>query len=207
MLKNIIYAILLGVGMAACLSQSNNKQETSKATASEPATESIPTNDEEMAVPAPENFVIAKDRAGYVRLNMPIEEMRQSVPNGMDIADTTLQTKGQPSTAYLLQAKDAARGLLIEQTCAPTCEVWRIQVQHPDFKTSSGIGIGSKYSEVQSAYPISYVSPGEAGLVAVSEDANFSFVLDSSHLPAEQLAKLKPEDVPANTIVKSILIY
>lgn len=206
MLKNIVYAILLGVGMAACLSQGNNEVKVSEVTEAEPDSEELFTT-EGPAMPAPENFVIAQGRVGYVHLNMPIENMRESVPSGMAITDTTLHLEGQPSTSYLLRLKNSNKGLLIEQACEPTCKVWRIRVQHPDFKTSKGIGIGSKYGEVQKAHPISYVSPGEAGFVAVSDDQKLSFILDMSHISTEQLAQLKPEDVPANTIVKSLMIY
>ncbi|WP_299824125.1 mechanosensitive ion channel protein MscS [uncultured Pontibacter sp.] len=206
MIKNIIYAILLGVGMAACLSQREEDiggEADQAATAASTETELT----EEMATPDPASFIIQKGRVGELAIGTPIDSMRNQVPVGYTIADTTLTQEGNQSTAYLLKPEGAAKGLLIEQGCNPTCNVWRINVQHPDFRTPKGIGVGSKYSEVQEQHPISTVTLADGGFVAVSNGAGMSFVLDTSQLPQNRIASYTPETVPANTIVKRILIY
>lgn len=208
MIKNIIYAILLGVGMAACLSQQDKEGE---ATAEEaPGTILSDTDKTEEAAPVtpdPSTFVIGKERVGDVVIGMPIEQMREQVPAGYTIADTTLKQEGMQSTAYLLHPKDKDKGILIEQSCEPDCRVWRINVKSSDFKTPKGIGVESKYGEVQRFYPISTVTLADGGLVAVSKEGGISFVLDQSQLPQNRLNDFTPETIPANTIVKSILIY
>ncbi|WP_347158480.1 mechanosensitive ion channel protein MscS [Pontibacter chitinilyticus] len=199
LLKNVLYAVLLGVSMAACLSQHDDHPVQREAPESAEMTPA--------AAPAPSNFRIDKGHVGAVRIGMPITDLRQQVPAGLAIADTTLLQEGNAATAYLLRAQNATEGILVEQACEPTCHVWRITVRNAQYKTAKDIRIGSTYQQVQQAYPISYVSTGEGNFVAVSKAAGLSFVLDQSQLPQHKLASLTPADVPASTRVKAILVY
>lgn len=211
MLKNILYAILLGVGMAACLADRDRDTDTVATdtdTAAEggPMTETVEFETTEAALD-PANFVIRKGSVGNIRIGMPIEDMRSQVPTGQQIKDTTLQLEGQQYTAYVFSSPNSPAGLLVEQACEPDCRVWRISVRGDDYKTAQGIGLGSKYGEAAQLYPISYTSMGDAGFVAVSEDTGMSFILDTSSLDKNRLHQLKPDQIPANTLVRGILIY
>ncbi|MDO6390266.1 mechanosensitive ion channel protein MscS [Pontibacter sp. BT731] len=210
MLKNILYAFLLGVGMAACLADHDKAGEgattTSTTTESGPLTEAAEPRTSP-AVIDPADLVLGKGRAGAMRIGMPIEEMRSQVPAGQQIRDTTLQLEGQQYTAYVISASESPQDILVEQICKPDCQVWRINIRDPNYRTAQGIGVGSKYSEVAQHHPIAYTSLGEAGFVAVSEKSGMSFILDSSQLDQSRLHQLKPDQVPANTLVQGILIY
>jgi len=208
MLKNILYAILLGTGMAACLSQQEdtplgNAQNAGTATPQAEAAADLPT----ATIPDPASFIVQKGQVGQVKIGMPIEEMRQHIPAGFAITDTTLEQEGQTAAAYLLFPQGKDSGLLIEQLCASACRVWRISIQDPAFKTPQGIGIGSTYGQAQQAHPVSSLTYEEGNLVAVAKTAGLSFILDTSQLPAERLAQLTPSTVPANTVVKRMLVY
>jgi hypothetical protein len=206
-IKNIIYALLLGVGMAACLSQNDN--DTNAATEVEEAGDASATTASAGTAPDPAAFVIEKGRAGDIKVGMPIEDVRKRVTTTVAVKDTTLTLEGQQSTAYLLRAQGQEKGLLVEQHCQPDCKVWRISTESQDYKTPKGIGVGSKYDEVKRAYPISTVSLAEGNLVAVSEEAGMSFVLEDTELPQDENEKGKynPANIPANTIVKRIMLY
>ncbi|MCJ8164462.1 mechanosensitive ion channel protein MscS [Pontibacter sp. E15-1] len=205
LLRNIIYAILLGVSMAACLSQ--NDEAATESRAQEEA--AAATELEVQPAPDPALLIIEKGRVGDVRLGMPLEEVRQQVALGTVVTDTLLQMEGTASTAYLLRTDSQKKGLLVEQHCEPRCTVWRISVLGPDFKTSKGIGVGSKYSEVKAAYPIGVVAFEGGNFVAVSEELGMSFVLDHTQLPQDykERGKYTPENIPANTLVKRVLLY
>ena len=204
MIRNIIYAILLGVGMAACLSQ---REEETGIEADQSAAITETEAPDETTTPDPSTFVIQKDRVGSIKIGEPIDSMRNQVPAGYTIADTVLTLEGSPSTAYLLKPANETKGLLIEQACNPNCNVWRINVQNPSYKTPKGIGIGSKYSEVMRYHPISTVTLADGGFVAVSNESGLSFVLDTSQLPQNRISRFTPETVPANTLVKRVLVY
>ena len=200
-IRNILYAILLGVGMAACLSQNDEttteNEEQVEATATTPAE------------PEPADLVIEKGRAGNIRLGMPIAEVRQSVVEGTVVNDTLLTQEGQQATAYVLHTSDKAKGLLIEQQCEPDCQVWRISVLSPTYKTAEGIGVGSSYGEVKAAYPITTVAVEEDNFVAVSDSAGISFMLDDTKLPQDgkELGRYDPGNIPDNTPVTRVLLY
>ncbi|MDX5420293.1 MAG: mechanosensitive ion channel protein MscS [Hymenobacteraceae bacterium] len=203
MLKNLLYAILLGVGMAACLA---DRDDAATGTTTEEAITEVPV-EETIPVPNPAEFILAKGRVGSIRIGMPIDKLRQLKLPGLQLKDTTLSLEGQNYTAYVFSSDKSPSGLVVEQQCEPTCQVWRLSIRDDDYRTAQGIGIGSKYAEVQQHYRIDYTAQGEAGFVAVSEAAGISFILDKSQLSKMRLDKLKPENVPANTLVKGILIY
>lgn len=152
-------------------------------------------------------MVLAKGRAGAIPIGMPIADLRQLQLGNQQLRDTTLHPEGQAYTAYTLRQPDGTPGLVIEQICEPDCQVWRIRVLSDDYKTAQGLGAGAKYGEVAQLYPISYASLADAGLVAVSEEAGMSFFLDTGTLDQSKLHQLKPDQIPANTLVRSILLY
>ncbi|WP_266202522.1 mechanosensitive ion channel protein MscS [Pontibacter kalidii] len=204
MLKKIFYAVLLGAGMAACLSQQAEDEET--ATATESPMLPGPT-EEAVAQPDPALFVVGKQRVGNIQIGMPIKQMREQIAPGLSIKDTTLNLEGTQSTAYVLRPEDQPKGILVEQACEENCHVWRISVLNPDFKTAKGIGIGSKYGELQQAYNIQSVTFEEGNLVALSPGSGMSFILEHNSLPSDQLTRLDASTVPANLLIKKILVY
>ncbi len=206
----MLYAILLGAGMAACLSQQENDEETQTETLQQE--ENLNPTGSTTApaqVPDPASFVMEKGKAGDVAIGMPIEEVRNNVPMGFAVKDTMLMLEGQQSTAYVLTPQGQDKGLLVEQQCEAGCRVWRISVLSTDFKTPKGLGVGSKYGEVKEAYPIGTVALAEGNFVAVSEAAGMSFVLDDTQLPqdAQDRGRYNPGNIPANTLVKRIILY
>ncbi|MDX5438090.1 MAG: mechanosensitive ion channel protein MscS, partial [Pontibacter sp.] len=155
MLKTLLYAVLLGVGMAACLSQ---QDENTGSTESEPTETIFADTPAAPTTPSPETYVVEKKRVGSIRIGMPIDQLREQVNSGLRLTDTTLWQEGMQSTAYVVHPKGKQNGLLIEQNCNPDCKVWRISVQNSDFKTPKAISLGSKYSDIRQAYTISTVT-------------------------------------------------
>ncbi|MBC5775140.1 mechanosensitive ion channel protein MscS [Pontibacter sp. KCTC 32443] len=204
-IKNIFYAILLGVGMAACLSQNDKsgEGETAGTTPEQSATEITEQN----ITPTAEQLQIAPDRVGFITIGQNIEQMRQAIPAGFTITDTTLQQEGMQATAYIIKPDQQTKGILVEQQCKQDCNVWRLNVQSDLYKTAKGVHVGSTYSEVQNIHPISTVTLADGGLVAVAKDGGMTFVLETAQIPANQRARLTPATVPANTPVKAILVY
>jgi len=204
-IKNIFYAILLGVGMAACLSQ--NEKDVGDSTAG--TTQEVPETETaaQPVTPTAEQLQIKPERVGFITIGDDIEQMRQTIPAGFTIKDTTLQQEGTEATAYIIRAEAHSKGFLVEQQCNPTCNVWRLNVQSDKYKTPKGIAVGANYRQVQKAHPISTVTLADGGLVAVAKEGDISFVLDTEQIPVNQRARLTPNTVPATTPVKAILIY
>lgn len=206
----MMYAILLGAGMAACLSQQDNEEKNqTEALQQEENLNPASSTNQTAPVPEPASFVLEKGEAGKVSIGMPIEELRNNAPKGFAIKDTMLLLEGQQSTAYVLTPQGQEKGLIVEQQCEPECRVWRINVLSTDFKTPKGLGVGSKYGEVKQAYPIGTVALAEDNFVAVSEEAGMSFVLEDTQLPqdAKDRGRYNPGNIPANTLVKRVIIH
>lgn len=196
--------------MAACLSQQDNDEETQTETLQQEERPNTAANPQAAApAPDPASFVIEKGKVGSISIGMPIDELRNNIPRGFALKDTMLMLEGQQSTAYVLTPMGLSKGLLVEQQCEAECQVWRINVLGTQFKTSGGHGVGSKYGEVKQAYPIGTVALAEGNFVAVSEEAGLSFVLDDTQLPqdAQDRGRYNPGNIPANTLVKRILLY
>ncbi|NDK56238.1 mechanosensitive ion channel protein MscS [Pontibacter fetidus] len=205
LLKNIFYAILLGVGMAACLSQ-NEKQKEGE-TAASVIEEAVTETPAQPTAPSPEQLQIGPDRVGFVTIGQDIKQMRQNIPSGFSITDTTLQQEGMQSTAYIIRPEQQAKGFLVEQQCDTDCKVWRLKVTSEEYKTPKGIHVGATYAQAQQAHPINTVTLADGGLVAVAKEGGITFVLNAEQVPAAQRGRLTPTTVPADTRVKAILIY
>ena len=204
-IKNIFYAILLGVGMAACLSQNDKTGE--EKTANAIPEQSITDAAEQPVTPSPEQLQITAGKVGFVSIGQDIEQMRLNIPAGFSISDTTLQQEGTQSTAYIIRPEQQNKGFLVEQECKQDCNVWRLNVQSGVYKTVKGIRVGATYGQVRQQHPIATVTLADGGLVAVAKDGGLSFVLDATQVPAAQLSRLTPATVPERTQVKSILVY
>ena len=204
-IKNIFYAILLGVGMAACLSQ--NEKDVGEQTAGTAREITETETAAQPITPTTEQLQIQPEKVGFISIGDDIEQMRQTIPTGFTIKDTTLQQEGTPATAYVISAETHSKGFLVEQQCNPTCSVWRLNVQSDKYKTPKGIAVGSAYSQVQKTHPISTVTLADGGLVAVAKEGGISFVLNTEQIPVNQRGRLTPGTVPAATPVKAILIY
>lgn len=204
-IKNIFYAILLGVGMAACLSQNEESEDkrTSGTTTAQATTEIT----EQIITPTAAQLQIRPGQVGFISIGQDIEQMRQTIPAGFTIRDTTLQQEGMQATAYVVQPQQHSKGILVEQQCEQACKVWRLNVQSDAYTTPNGIHVGSPYNEVAKAHPISTVTLADGGLVAIAKDGGMTFILDTENIPANQRARLTPKTVPAGTQVKAILIY
>lgn len=206
----MMYAILLGVGMAACLSQQDDEEETQTEAVQQQENQNTGTTTVPSApAPDPESLVIERGQAGNISIGMPMEEMRNNLPRGFSLTDSILILEGQQSTAYVLSPQGRERGLLVEQQCEQECRVWRINVLSPDFKTPEGYGVGSKYGEIKQAYPIGTVALAEGNFVAVSEEAGMSFVLDDSQWSPENRERYRynPANIPENTLVERVILY
>jgi hypothetical protein len=151
--------------------------------------------------------VIQNRQVGPVKINMPVTDLKKVIPANQ-LKEVKVTREGHAYKAYQIKknASDAQPGLQAEEICEPNCRVSRVQVLDSTYKTSEGIGIGSTLGEVKKHYPISYLGPGETGIVAVSETKKITFILDVSKVPAKQVPQLNLKNTPNEVPVTGILI-
>jgi hypothetical protein len=150
---------------------------------------------------------VSKSQIGPIQIGMAVNAMRKRVPAEF-VKEVPITREGRGYRAYeiRLSPADQKAGLLIEETCEPACQVWRVHVQNPAYKTKEGLGVGSTLGEVKQHYKLSYLGAGETEIVAVSDDAKLTFMLDVSKVPAKQVPRLNLENTPDNTPVIGMLI-
>lgn len=199
-MKSISYYILLLLVLLACRSEpgTGGPKDTSPNAADE-----APDEEEVMR-----KFRLAPNQAGPVRIGMPVEELEAAVPVEM-LVEKEINREGQLYTVYevLNDSYSQETGLVAEPRCDPACRIYRIEVRDRKYQTEDGLGIGSTYGAVRQALPIAYASAAEGNLVAVSEEAGMSFLLDQSAFSGEELRNMKKGNIPDSTQVTGILLF
>jgi hypothetical protein len=153
------------------------------------------------------SWQISKSKIGPIQIGMAIDAMRKTLPAEL-VKATPITREGRGNQAYEIRQSDTEKqaGLLVEETCEPTCQVWRVHVQNAAYKTKEGLGVGSTLGEVKKHYKLSYLGAGETEIVAVSDDAKLTFMLDVSKVPEKQVPWLNLKNTPDSTPVKGMLI-
>lgn len=164
------------------------------------------TAPEDLADPAARHvqasYRVARGQAGPIRIGMDINELKKALPG--QLKETVLHYEGDQYKAY--QIGKFETGVLVEEKCQPACQVWRIQVRDPAYRTGEGMGVGSTLGEVKKHYPISFLGPGETEIVAVSKEKKITFLLDVSGLPEKQVPRLNLGNTPDSVKVLGMLI-
>lgn len=153
------------------------------------------------------SWQISKSQIGPIQIGMAVNAMRKRVPAEF-LKEVPITREGRGYRAYEIRQSpaDQKAGLLIEETCEPACQVWRVHVQNPAYKTKEGLGVGSNLGEVKKHYKLNYLGADETEIVAVSDDAKLTFILDVSKVPAKQVPRLNLNNTPDSTPVIGMLI-
>lgn len=147
---------------------------------------------------------------GRLRLNMKEAAMLAVLP-AQQLRKTTRQLEGIDYPVYEL--RDArypqAPPLLLEMVGDEEegFRLWRVQVTAPQYRTAFGLGVGSTLGEVRRQFRLSTVELADAGLVAVSDQARMSWLLDEDSLPDRAAMLRNPATVPDGTRIKGVLLF
>src|SRR5688572_20944709 len=119
---------------------------------SETPVENLPAKETVVNTPKPdpkvvevEQYSLAPGRAGKIRVNMPSDSLKKMIP-AANLKTVQRELEGVPYTAYELRNAQTGNQLLLlaEESCAnETCNIFRIRVLSPKFKTEKNIRVGS----------------------------------------------------------------
>ncbi|QMU29802.1 hypothetical protein [Adhaeribacter radiodurans] len=170
--------------------------------ASTPAPNPVAANSD-----SPNNRLISRGQIGPIRIGMTINEMRKTVPAAL-LKEVPITKEGRGNLAYEIRRseKENKAGLRVEETCEPTCKVWRVLVYDSAYKTKEGLGIGSTLGDVKKHYKITYLGAGETEIVAVADEAKLTFMLDVSKVPPKQVPHLNLKNTPDTTPIIGMLL-
>ena len=210
----LLLLFIFCIYISGCSSKENNQANQSNSSVNSnsaltndtvPATNQISTK--LRPAQTPPEFLITRSQIGAIKIGMPIDELEKLIPADR-LNEVPIYKEGQGYKAYEVRknAGDAQAALRIEEKCEPECQVWRIQVIDPAYRTAASLGINSSLGAVRKHYPISYLGPGETEIVAVSEKENITFMLDVSHLPLSKVPFLNNKNTPDSVRVLGMYI-
>ncbi|AYA36494.1 hypothetical protein D3Y59_05145 [Hymenobacter oligotrophus] len=215
MLRTTTYAAAAALLLASC--QPDRQPATEQATAPAQPTAPSPTADSATApagslpaaAPTDSSFLIRRGYVGPLRLNMKEGALLAAVP-ARSLRKTTRTLEGITYPVYEYRPPGtpaSAEPLLLEMVGDEEegYRLWRVQVRDGRYRTAEAIGVGGTYGEARRAYGIQTIERTEAGLVAVSERLNASWVLDAKNLPAS--AQLRKDDIPAATPIVGVILF
>jgi hypothetical protein len=158
-------------------------------------------------------YVFDKGTVGrnFIRLNMTEAALLDRVPKTW-LKKTSRELEGIEYPVYELRnpAYPEAAPTILELVGDEEegYRIWRIQLHDARYRAAQGgVGVGSTYGQARQAYGIQFVERGDMGLVAVSEAAQISWLLDASTLPNPNAPVRRPTDVPDATKIKGVLLF
>lgn len=183
--------------------------EAGPAQASKPATPSAPAASTPSTVDSA-RFLLSPGRVGALRLNMSETALLEAVPYEQ-LRETTRTVEGirYPAYEWPDRQQPQAPPLLLEMVgdSAEGYRLWRVQVRDPRYRTAAGIGVGSPFGAAVQQYGVSTIERTDAGLVAVSDQARMSWVLDEKSVPAARRGTVRAADVPPATRITGVLLF
>ncbi|KUG07666.1 hypothetical protein [Solirubrum puertoriconensis] len=213
MLRTSTYAAALL--LAAC---QPDRQPTTEQTAP-PSLQATPSTAPDSVVAPAENrpdaattdsaFLIRRGYVGPLRLNMKEGALLAAVPES-SLRKTTRTLEGitYPVYEYRAAGTPATTAPLLLEMVGDEEEgyrLWRVQVRDGRYRTAEAVGVGGTYGEARQAYGIQTIERTEAGVVAVSERLNASWILDAKTLPAT--GQLRKDDIPPATQIVGVILF
>lgn len=153
--------------------------------------------------------LLSSDRVGRLRLNTSEQAVLHLIPASRRRKSTrTVEGITYPVYEVTDAQQPTAPPILLEMAGDEQegFRIWRIRVTDPQYRTADGIGVGSPYGAARQQYGITTIEQTDAGLVAVSDAVNMSWVLDEQSLPPKRSSQLQPTNVPTATRIIGVLV-
>ena len=150
--------------------------------------------------------VVERGRVGTVAIGTFAETVYQEFGDRARLIDLKLEGHLSPALEIKLSGSQTGASLIAEIVPSNNrLVVSRINVLDARLRTKQGIGIGSTYADLRSAYSIDRVGSGEGNFFARVDALAMSFQLDLSGLPGTQVTR-DPARVPNEARVVGILL-
>jgi len=154
-----------------------------------------------------EGFLLAKGRAGQVRIGMSVDELYAKVGREhTKLVDLFGEGLFDPALEVYVEGGKSAGPTLVAEIGGPgACHhVWRIAVTDSRFKTTEAIGVGSTLGSIRKSHHVDWIDFGEGSLCARVDEIGMTFELD--YWPSHSWTRRAPEKIPDSAKVVSVLV-
>ncbi len=155
-----------------------------------------------------EGFLLAKGRAGQVRVRMSVDELYAKI--GRDhtrLVDLFGEGLFEPALEGYLDGGDRGKPSMVagiggREGCN---HISGVAVADPRFKTAEGIGVGSTLGAIRKNYQVDWIDYGEGTLYSRVDQIGMSFGLD--YWPPASWNRRRSQDaIPDSAKVVSVLV-
>jgi uncharacterized protein YraI len=153
-------------------------------------------------------FLLAKHKAGLAEIGMTVDSL-YSHYNAEFIHLVDLHLEGMFTPAlevFVPGAPGKAPVFVAEIGCSDSWILERITVYDPQFRLTTGIGVGSTLGELKRVYTVEWIKWGEGALYARVAELAMSFQLDVKGISQGTDITKSPHLLPVDVKILSILI-
>lgn len=152
--------------------------------------------------------IIGEGHIGKVVINMN-ETRLSSVFDASQIKSEKKSSEGDEySVIHVTLPGEAKPALEIETMCMDICEVSRVTVFSPAYKTLKGIGVNSPVSDLKKNYTLATVVGGENGImIYIDEIPQTAFIVAVPGLKVTPGKPIKAEAIPDDTKILRVYMY
>jgi hypothetical protein len=152
-------------------------------------------------------FLLARGRAGGVRLGMPLAQVR-GLFGARAIRMTDLRLEGEATPAALVTVAGAATSSLTVEIDPSTRDslITRITVRDARYRSAQGIGVGSTLGMLRRSCRVDWIAQGEPDAVARVDALGMSFIIDLRPLGRKAQHALRRKNVPDTVRITGVML-
>ncbi len=153
-------------------------------------------------------YLISDGKVGKLEINMDAAKLSSIFP--AEKMKVKKSSSGDDEYAtYKIYGDNKKMAIEIESLCADICMVSRISVFSSQYKTLSGVGVGSSFAEVKKNYSMKYIIGGEGNniMIYVKEFRDVAFLVRASDKTVQYGKPYDASEILDSDIISQIYIF
>ena len=153
-------------------------------------------------------YLISDGKVGKLEINMDAAKLCSIFP--AEKMKVKKSSSGDDEYAtYKIYGDNKKLAIEIESLCADICMVSRISVFSPQYKTLSGVGVGSSFAEVKKNFSMKYIIGGEGNniMIYVKEFRDVAFLVRATDKTVQYGKPYDTSEILDTDFISQIYIF